>query len=33
MTTDEVYGATAYLLFLNGIVAEQDVMNETTLPK
>ncbi len=33
LTTDEVYGATAYVLFLNGIVAEQDVMNETTLPK
>ena len=33
MTTDEVYGATAYLLFLNGIVTEQDVLNETTLPK
>jgi cytochrome c len=33
MTTDEIYGATAYLLFLNGIVAEQDVLNETTLPK
>jgi cytochrome c len=33
LTTDEVYGATAYLLFLNGIVSEQDVMNESTLPK
>ena len=33
LTTDEVYGATAYLLFLNGIVTEQDVLNETTLPK
>jgi len=33
LTTDEVYGATAYLLFLNGIVAEQDVLSETSLPK
>jgi S-disulfanyl-L-cysteine oxidoreductase SoxD len=33
LTTDEVYGATAYLLFLNGIVTEQDVLNDTTLPK
>jgi S-disulfanyl-L-cysteine oxidoreductase SoxD len=33
LTTDEVYGATAYLLLLNGIVTEQDVLNETTLPK
>ena len=33
LTSDEVYGATAYVLFLNGIVAEQDVMNETTLPR
>jgi cytochrome c len=33
LTTDEVYGATAYVLFLNGIVGEQDVVNEKTLPK
>jgi cytochrome c len=33
LTTDEIYGATAYLLFLNGIVSEQDVLNESTLPK
>jgi cytochrome c len=33
LTTNEVYGATAYVLFLNGIVAEQDVLNESTLPK
>jgi cytochrome c len=32
LTTDEIYGATAYLLFLNGIVSEQDVLNESTLP-
>jgi cytochrome c len=33
LTPDEVYSATAYVLFLNGLVAEQDVLNETTLPK
>ncbi len=33
MTTDEIYGATAYLLYLNGIVKEQDVLNQTTLPQ
>jgi cytochrome c len=32
LTSDEIYGATAYLLFLNGIITEQDVMNQTTLP-
>jgi mono/diheme cytochrome c family protein len=31
LTTDEVYGATAYLLFMNGIVKEQDVIDQTTL--
>ena len=30
---DEVYALTAYLLFLNGVVGETDVMNATTLPK
>jgi cytochrome c len=33
LTPDEVYSATAYVLFLNGIVGEQDVLNQTTLPK
>ena len=33
LTPDEVYAATAYVLFLNGIVNEQDVISETTLPK
>jgi cytochrome c len=33
LTTEEVYGATAYLLFLNGIVNEQDVLSEATLPQ
>jgi S-disulfanyl-L-cysteine oxidoreductase SoxD len=32
LTDDEVYALTAYLLFLNGVVAESDVMNATTLP-
>ena len=31
LTTDEVYGATAYVLFMNGIVNEQDVIDQTTL--
>lgn len=30
---DEVYSIAAYLLFLNGIIAENDVMDATTLPK
>ena len=33
LTPDEVYRATAYVLFLNGIVGEQDVLDQTTLPK
>ena len=33
LTSDEIYGATAYLLFMNGIVGERDVVNQTTLPK
>jgi cytochrome c len=31
LTTDEVYGATAYVLFMNGIVKEQDVIDQTSL--
>jgi cytochrome c len=33
LTHDEVYGLAAYLLFLNGIVGEHDVMNAETLPR
>lgn len=33
LSTGEVYGTTAYVLFLNGIVGENDVLNETTLPQ
>ncbi len=33
LTADEIYGATAYLLFLNGIVADQQVVDQTTLPQ
>lgn len=33
MTTDEIYGVTAYVLYLNGIVKEQDVVSQTTLPR
>lgn len=32
LTNDEVYALTAYLLFLNKIVGETDVMDATTLP-
>jgi cytochrome c len=32
MTIDQVYATTAYLLYLNGIIGEHDVMSETTLP-
>ena len=33
LTNDEIYGATAYLLFMNGIVGEHDVVYQTTLPQ
>jgi cytochrome c len=33
LTPDEVYATTAYVLFLNGIVRESDVIDATTLPK
>jgi mono/diheme cytochrome c family protein len=33
LSADEVYALTAYVLFLNGVVGETDVMNATTLPK
>jgi mono/diheme cytochrome c family protein len=33
ITTDQVYDATAYVLFLNGIVGEQDVLDQDSLPK
>jgi len=33
LTPDEVYSAAAYVLFLNGIVGEQDRLDQTTLPK
>jgi cytochrome c len=33
LTNDEVYAVTAYLLFLNGIIAENAVMNAQTLPQ
>jgi cytochrome c len=33
LTDDEVYALTAYLLSLNGIIDEDDVMNARTLPK
>ncbi len=33
MTNDEVYAVTAYLLHLNGVIAEGDAMNAQTLPQ
>jgi mono/diheme cytochrome c family protein len=33
LSDNEVYAVTAYLLSLNGIIGEQDVMNAETLPK
>jgi mono/diheme cytochrome c family protein len=33
LTPNEVYAATAYVLFLNDIINENDVVNATTLPK
>ena len=33
MTPDQVYAATAYVLFLNGIVGEHDVIDQATLPQ
>jgi len=33
LTTDQVYATTAYVLFLNGIFGEDDVLDETTLPR
>lgn len=33
LTNDEAYAVTAYLLHLNGIIAEGDVMNAQTLPR
>ena len=32
LTAEQVYAVTAYLLHLNGIIAEQDVMDAKTLP-
>jgi S-disulfanyl-L-cysteine oxidoreductase SoxD len=33
LTADQVYAVVAYLLHLNGIIGEQDVMDATTLPR
>jgi cytochrome c len=33
LTPDETYAVTAYLLALNGVIAEGDVIDATTLPK
>jgi cytochrome c len=33
LTPDEAYAVTAYVLYLNKIVGEADVLDQTTLPK
>jgi S-disulfanyl-L-cysteine oxidoreductase SoxD len=33
LTWDDVYASTAYLLFLNGVVGENDVLDQETLPR
>ena len=33
LPADHVYAATAYVLFINGVIGERDVMNQTTLPQ
>jgi S-disulfanyl-L-cysteine oxidoreductase SoxD len=33
LAIDDVYSVTAYVLFLNGIVRETDVLDQTTVPK
>jgi mono/diheme cytochrome c family protein len=33
LTNDEVYAVSAYILRLNGVIGDNDVMNATTLPK
>lgn len=33
LRVDDVYSATAYLLFLNGVVGEHDVIDQATLPQ
>src|SRR6187551_169456 len=33
LTPDDVYAATAFVLYLNGVIKETDVMDRTTLPK
>src|SRR6187455_3820086 len=33
LTPDEVYALTAYLLFINGVIPEDEVLDATTLPK
>ena len=32
LTDEEVYGVTAYVLFLNGLIGEQDLVDAKTLP-
>jgi len=32
LTNDEVYAVTAYILFRNGVIAEEDIVDATSLP-
>jgi cytochrome c len=33
MPPDEVYAVTAYVLFLNGVIKENDVLDQASLPR
>ena len=33
LSSEEIYSLTAYILFLNGVIGENEVMDATTLPK
>jgi S-disulfanyl-L-cysteine oxidoreductase SoxD len=33
LTVDELYATTAYVLLLNGVIGEHDVLDQTTLPQ
>lgn len=33
LTTNEIYSVTAYVLFLNGVVGERDVLDQSSLPR
>ena len=33
LTADEVYALTAFLLYINGVIPEEEILNEQSLPK